>query len=79
MALWGSTGVEGYGCIPQSLANTLREMPQKTRSSKSLVLMTEEQNRWKTGQVNLDQLTGRFRGHFLGHLRGTFRGESLKG
>ena len=37
----------------------------------------------KTGQANLDHLTGHFRGHFWGRLRGTFRGslrgESLKG
>ena len=30
----------------------------------------------KTGQVNLDHLTGHFRGHFRGRLRGTFRGSS---
>ena len=29
----------------------------------------------KTGQVNLDHLSGHFRGHFRGRLRGTFRGE----
>ena len=28
----------------------------------------------KTGQVNLDHLSGHFRGHFRGRLRGTFRG-----
>ena len=28
----------------------------------------------KTGQVNLDHLTGHSRGHFRGRLRGTFRG-----
>ena len=37
----------------------------------------------KTGQANLDHLSGHFRGHFCGCLRGTFRGsfrgESLKG
>ena len=28
----------------------------------------------KTGQVNLDHLSGHFRGRFRGHLRGTFVG-----
>ena len=28
----------------------------------------------KTGQVNLDHLTGHFRGHFRGRLRGKFVG-----
>ena len=28
----------------------------------------------QTGQVNLDHLSGRFRGYFRGRLRGTFRG-----
>ena len=28
----------------------------------------------KTGQMNLDHLTGHFRGHFRGRLRGAFRG-----
>ena len=32
----------------------------------------------KTGQVNLDHLTGHFRGRFGGRLRGNFRGSSRR-